>query len=310
LLGHDASEVIGKNFSQFIHTDDLPRCYEFVRQILTTGEKATGIEYRIRHRNGTWKLHATAGSPIRDETGRIVSFLGTCRDITESKKAENALRQANRQYNLLNSITRHDINNKITAIIGYLDLAEESITTPELAEYFGRIKTLTDAVRSQISFTRIYQDLGTQEPRWQDLGIIMPFSHIPGTIAFYSDLNGIEVYADMMMEKVFFNLLDNSIRHGQRVTGIRVYTRESDDGLVVVWEDNGSGIPDTDKEQIFERGFGRNTGLGMFLVREILSLTDITIAETGVAGTGARFEISVPKGMYRYGLQSNRTGQN
>ena len=78
-----------------------------------------------------------------------------------------------------------------------------------------------------------------------------------------------------------------------------MFTRQSGTGLTIVWEDNGVGIPTDEKERIFERGFGRNTGLGMFLVREILSLTDITITETGMEGTGARFEITVPMGMYR-----------
>ena len=53
------------------------------------------------------------------------------------------------------------------------------------------------------------------------------------------------------------------------------------------------------RRRIFERGFGKNTGLGLFLVREILAITGITIRETGTAGTGARFEITVPRGRYR-----------
>jgi signal transduction histidine kinase len=97
----------------------------------------------------------------------------------------------------------------------------------------------------------------------------------------------------------FFNLLDNSIRHGQRVSGIRVSHHRSGDNLIVVWENNGTGIPVHEKERIFDRGFGKNTGLGMFMVREILALTDITITETGEPDKGARFEILVPKGAYR-----------
>lgn len=102
-----------------------------------------------------------------------------------------------------------------------------------------------------------------------------------------------------MLEKVFFDLLDNSLRHGGHVTDIRVFAYESDTHLIVVWEDNGTGIPENEKEQIFERGFGKNTGLGMFLVREILLLTDITIRERGVYGQGARFELMVPGGAFR-----------
>jgi signal transduction histidine kinase len=68
---------------------------------------------------------------------------------------------------------------------------------------------------------------------------------------------------------------------------------------VVVFEDNGTGIAAAEKERIFERGYGKNTGLGLFLAREILALTGIAIRETGVPGTGVRFEIVVPEGVYR-----------
>jgi signal transduction histidine kinase len=114
-----------------------------------------------------------------------------------------------------------------------------------------------------------------------------------------ADLNGVEVFADPMLEKVFSNLLDNSIRHGQRVTEIRVSSKRSGEDLVVMWEDNGVGVAYQDKERIFSRGFGKNTGLGLFLVREILSLTCITIKETGTPASGARFEITVPATEYR-----------
>ena len=69
--------------------------------------------------------------------------------------------------------------------------------------------------------------------------------------------------------------------------------------LQITVRDNGVGIPEKDKEHIFERGFGKNTGLGLFLAREVLSLTGIIIRETGMEGTGARFEIVVPQSKYR-----------
>jgi signal transduction histidine kinase len=69
---------------------------------------------------------------------------------------------------------------------------------------------------------------------------------------------------------------------------------------VVRWEDDGVGVPDAEKKRIFERGFGKNTGLGLFLAREILDLTGISIRETGTFGSGARFEMIVPFGSFRY----------
>lgn len=108
-----------------------------------------------------------------------------------------------------------------------------------------------------------------------------------------------EVYADPMFSQVFSNLLDNSLRHGERVTRIMLTTHLEEDSLIIRWEDNGAGIPFDQKEQIFERGFGKNNGFGLFLVREVLQITGMSIRETGNFGSGAVFEIIVPKGVYR-----------
>lgn len=70
---------------------------------------------------------------------------------------------------------------------------------------------------------------------------------------------------------------------------------------VITCEDNGSGVPVDEKDRIFEKGFGRNTGFGLFISREVLGITGITIRETGEPGKGARFEIVVPKGAWRGG---------
>jgi signal transduction histidine kinase len=83
------------------------------------------------------------------------------------------------------------------------------------------------------------------------------------------------------------------------MTSIRIDTRASGRDLVVTFEDDGDGIGAKDKERLFERGFGKNTGLGLFLSREILSITGITITENGEPGKGARFELAVPAGQYR-----------
>jgi len=187
----------------------------------------------------------------------------------------------------------------MTVLLGYLHLAEEEPANPRVPEFLRKMELTATNIRSQIEFTRIYQDLGTHEPQWLDLAMIIRRIKVPEEIALIADVENISVFASPMFEKVFFNLIDNSIRHGERVTGIRVSCQKSGDDLVIVWEDNGVGIPGKDKEHIFERGFGKNTGLGMFLAREVLALTGITIRETGVEGTGARFEIMVPQGKWR-----------
>ena len=108
-----------------------------------------------------------------------------------------------------------------------------------------------------------------------------------------------EVYADQLLQKVFYNLIDNSLKHGKSVFYITIKTTFVGKDLAIIYEDDGEGIPDNMKDRVFERGIGSGTGWGLFFAREVLSLTDIAISETGTFGIGARFEIIVPEGGFR-----------
>jgi signal transduction histidine kinase len=115
------------------------------------------------------------------------------------------------------------------------------------------------------------------------------------------DRPDLEVYADPLVEKVFYNLIDNALRYGGgEMKTIGFSCRETEAGLILACEDDGEGIRGEDKTHLFEQGYGKNTGLGLFLTREILSITGIAIAETSEYGKGARFEMLVPKGAYRF----------
>lgn len=292
VLGFTMQELEGRVFLDLVHPDDMENTLAALSK-LSNQEEILNFENRYRCKDGSYRWIEWRSKPH----GEMI--YSVARDITARKRAEDALRKANCQLNLLGSITRHDINNKLIVILGYLGIMKKKFSDPVLLEYLKKMESASEAIGTQITFTKVYQDLGSHEPQWQELGSVLPHSHIPATITLNTDVQGVDVYADPMLEKVFFNLLDNSIRHGERVSRIGVSVSQSDEGLTIAWEDNGIGIPAIEKERIFERGFGKNTGLGMFLVRDILLLTDITIKETGVPGKGARFEITVPKGMYR-----------
>jgi signal transduction histidine kinase len=281
----------------FFHPDDRQRISDAIGNALQRGE---GYDMELRfitaRGNQLWTRSICRPIVVDHKTRRLI---GVFQDITGQKKAEDAMRQANRQLSLLGAITRHDILNKVTVVLGYLDIAGGKSTDPMMIEILKKMESATRTIQSQIEFTRVYQDLGTQEPQWQELDRILPRSQVPANITLNADVQGVFVYADPICEKVFFNLLDNSVRHGEKVTDIRVSWSEPEDGLKIVWEDNGVGIAADEKERIFNRGYGKNTGLGLFLAREILAITGITITETGTSGKGARFVITVPGGMYR-----------
>jgi signal transduction histidine kinase len=206
------------------------------------------------------------------------------------------------KLNLVSSIARHDILNRLTVIYGIISLLQEGIADPTFSDYLQKAEESAVAIKRQIEFTGDYKNMGLEKADWQNVRNSVQQSYenvdLKGvTLDLFTD--NLEIFADPWLKKVFFNLIDNTLRYAEHVTKITVSYHESDDGLDVLFEDNGTGIPFDEKEKIFERGYGKNIGYGLFMAREILAITELTIKETGEPGKGARYEIHVPKRYYR-----------
>ena len=92
LLGHPTDEVVGRAFEPFVHPDDVEGCRAFLQAVIETGERRVGIEYRVRHVDGSWRWHSSNGAPVLDETGTVIGYEGNAADITERRLATEALR--------------------------------------------------------------------------------------------------------------------------------------------------------------------------------------------------------------------------
>jgi PAS domain S-box-containing protein len=237
-------------------------------------------------------------SRIDEVKGRIIMI----RDITNQKMGELALALARKKINLLASITRHDILNQVTVLLLNIDTLKDEVKEPQLRELIRVQEAAVENIRHQIEFARDYETIGGKAPQWMNIHDIyrniFPVMETYG-ITFFPLEKDIDVYADQLLERVFYNLVDNSIRHGEHVTTISARCQETSEGILLLYEDNGVGVPRELKKKIFERGFGKHTGLGLFLAREILEITGLSIQETGVPGIGVRFEIAIPKAQYR-----------
>ncbi|MCK9592554.1 MAG: PAS domain-containing sensor histidine kinase [Methanoregula sp.] len=265
----------------------------------------------------------TKSGDVRNIMATIEMLPGTKRsvgsliDITERKEIEavmeqyaadvtryaDTIRQTNDKLNLMNSITRHDILNQLTVILGYLEMMQMTYTDPRLQEFINKEIQAAQNIQTQIMFTKDYQDIGVQSPQWFDLKkiILSITSHLPlSTIKIIVHFDNIELFADPLFEKVIYTLLENALRHGKSLTTIEFSCHTLAEGLVVTYQDNGEGIPAEYKEAIFQRKFFKHTGLGLFLSRTILGITGMAIRETGEPGKGARFEIMVPMGTFRF----------
>ncbi len=305
-LGHQWREVAGTSFRAFVHPDDVPRCCELLQRSVRVGRQPNDVEYRIRHADGSWRWHLSKAVPLYDNAGTIIGFEGIARDVTERKAAEEALRQANRKLNLLSGITRHDTSNQLMILRGYLTLLEKKQTDASFNKYYRKIHAAADRISAVIQFTSEYEKIGVIAPTWLDIRTLVDSAAVQaplGTVTVINDLPaGMEVFADSLIERLFYNLMDNAARHGGTITMIRFSVQEREGSRIIVCEDDGNGVPAAEKERIFERGFGKNTGFGLTISREILSITGITIIENGEPGLGARFEMTVPKGGYRLAI--------
>jgi len=241
--------------------------------------------------------------PIYEKKGVFFGMFSIGTDITERKRAEEALCQVNRKLNLLSGITRHDINNQLSVLQSFLELM--AMKQPDLVhnKYFEEVGIASRRISSMIRFTAEYESVGINTPVWLDCRSLVETAALGvplGGIIVENDLPaGAEVFADPMIVKVFYNLIDNAVRYGGKITTIRFSVESRDSCQVLACSDDGDGISGKDKERIFERGFGKTTGLGLALAREILDITGIAISETGEPGSGARFEMNVPKTMWR-----------
>jgi len=259
-------------------------------------------EAEFVRKDGTAFWASVSAHMRMDSAGNFQGTEGIIRDISERKKIEAALKGAVNKLNMLSSITRHDILNQITGLRTYLDLSREDLKGTRFAEFIEKEDQAAEAIQRQIEFTKYYQDIGVNEPKWQDVESVI--REAAGQLSLSGiDLNvqvsGTEIFADPLIVKVFFNLMENSLRHGDRVTGMSFSSRETDEGLVITYRDNGVGVSYADKTKLFQKGFGKHTGLGLFLSREILAITGITITENGKPGTGVQFEITVPEDVCR-----------
>lgn len=216
------------------------------------------------------------------------------------------LTRANEKLSLLGGLTRHDLINQLSILTGWLEIAKESRDPAETAAPIDKACESARVIRLNLEFIGQYEAIGLRSPEW----VSAKHAWVTGKaglerpeIVMTERLGGLEIYADAMLDKVFRNLIDNSIRHGGGVKRIGVSYAETKAGLRIVYEDDGVGISDEDRPRLFKRASGMQKGYGLYMAAKVLEITGMSIEEVGAGLKGARFEIIVPKGGYRYRLK-------
>ncbi len=302
MIGRKGEDIIGKTIRD-LWPEDLASIYEEHDKTLFAHPGVQVFESVLRGRDGTLRTVLFNKATFHGPEGTVNGLIGVIVDITERKRTENGLHQATRKLNLLTQVTHTDIQNAIFSLAGYVDLVRRGCPDPGVQHYLDKQAIIVKSISELLLFAKNYQDLGLRPPVWQNVKqvFILAISHIDiSGIQREIQVDGLAIYADPLLENAFFTLVENSLRHGNTVHAISLRYVQETESLTLIYEDDGDGVRPEMKEHIFERRFEEKKGLGLYLSREILGITGITIQETGDFGRGARFAIIIPKGNFRF----------
>nr|WP_319540516.1 hybrid sensor histidine kinase/response regulator [uncultured Methanospirillum sp.] len=244
-------------------------------------------------------------SLVYDQIRRLIFFFGLGNGSrTRIREIEiiNDNNRVEKLSSLMEHMNIHDFRNQINIQENLLHfLIEQYREIPELTDYLTKVLYTSEQIHNTIdSVERAkYQISG---PQW--LNIVDMFQPAAkkadkeGIISSIDDYN-VEILADPFFDRIFSIFVENSIMHGENVSVISVTVTQSSSDLFLVYEDNGKGISFEEKESIFTRGYGENTGQGLFFVQSLLAMNGMTVQEKGKPGGGVRFEIRIPPNHFR-----------
>ncbi len=237
-------------------------------------------------------------------------FAAAFEDITEHKKAEENLNQTmdelvsvNEKLGVVGSLTRHDVRNKLSVISGNIYLLKKKHSdSPEIINRLGEMEKACKSIANILDFAKMYEQIGVEEQSFIDVEktigeAVALFSGSPN-VKIVNECPGLTVLADSFLRQMYYNLIDNSVKHGKRVTKISMhYEKTVKEELNLIYEDDGVGIPVQNKSQLFKEGFstGGSSGYGLYLIRKMMEVYGWSIQENGTPDMGAKFTITIPK---------------
>jgi len=277
---------------------DIMKKYPQVRQ-----ESGTlTSEVFLPHFHGDHGVHLRfSATALLDANGNIAGAIESIRDITDQMMTQSALEKTSNRLNTLAGILRHDISRKLAVLYGQLRFGVMKFSDPEVIAFIGDLKEAANGITRQIDISREFRDIGATPPAWiavQDAVATAADRLDFRNVSFHAWTERLCVFSDPHLPTVFYHLLHNSLKASTGATRIVITYHIREDGCAIIFEDNGTGIPEAEKETLFvqrQDSYGR----GLFLASEIVSLTGMSLRETGEYRKGARFELLVPAEGYR-----------
>jgi PAS domain S-box-containing protein len=297
LFGYSIDEIKGK------HVDDVVVPKDKVSEAEMLNKKAKkGYVYHDtvrKKKDGSLVPVSISAAPITVEK-QLVGYVAVYKDISQLKETLEKLETMNEKLRVVGNLTRHDARNKLSTVTMNTFLAKQKLTeNHEALQHLSEVESAVGQVEGIFDFARIYEKLGMEELTYMGVEktleeTIMLFSNLRG-VKIVNDCHGVTVLADSLLRQLFYNMIDNSLKHGEKVSQIRIHCEEEKDHLRMLYDDDGIGIPRAEKKKIFKEGYGKGTGYGLYLIRKMCEVYGWTINETGKQGKGAQFTITIPK---------------
>jgi PAS domain S-box-containing protein len=306
ILGFTPEELMDKkSILQFLPSAEISRLNPKMQQLRETGQ-VEPIEISLQTKTGKTVCLESKISRVRDPSGNI-SFITISRDITERKRYQAERDQALNQAELLleklrvvNGFVQHDIRNKLAIITNWLFLSKKYANNNQnMLSQIDQITSVTEGIVRILEFAQTISSVGDRGLSW-----VPVYGAVKKAQELFTDLGGVdfvtsnldfEVQADVALIEIFHNLIDNSLKYGKNLTLIKIYAEHSDGDLRLIYEDNGGGIDTETKGNLFQKGAGKGTGLGLYLIQRICDIYGWTINEEGISGVGVRFVLSIPQ---------------
>jgi PAS domain S-box-containing protein len=306
LYGWQEAEVLGRSIVDVTPAESSQEQAAKIMKRLTAGEYWSG-EFLAKRRDGTLFPAIVTNAPITNDKGELIGTIGVSTDISEQKWMQEIFNEAiakvvelNEKLQVVESLTRHDIRNKLSALNGRIFLLKKRLSdNTEALSHVKEMELVFQQMLRILEFEKYYVQVGSEEPKDIDVEkyvseAVLLFSDLKGA-KLINECRGLTVLADSMLRQLFYNLIDNTLKYGKKVGRIRVHYKEEGNQLKLVYEDDGVGIPDDEKSNLFQEGYGKGTGFGLYLIKRICEAYGWTIQETGKQGKGAQFTMTIPK---------------
>jgi len=292
----------------FLLPDDLPKAVSQWKTSIETG-KPYEEEFRIKCvKTNEYRWHLCRALPLKDETGEIVKWFGTCTDIEEQKKE-------NEQKDEFIGIASHELRTPITSLKAYIQLLERDLkekNTAEATKYVLKARDFVDKINSLV--TELHDVTKIQSDKFQLNKTEFNFEEfLTNSIESIQITNNthqirkigvadISILADKQrLQQVLFNYLTNAIKYSPKSFEIVVEVKTTENTLTVSVRDFGLGIPKNEMSKVFQRFFRSSStknieglGLGLYLCKKIIKAHKGEVWVESQEGEGSTFFFSLP----------------